>query len=234
MKRIIEWFKKRNVIFKIIIIALLIFIGSAVIMGVYEAITMTDEEREELITKQKAEKEAKEKEKKEREAKQKAEKEAKEKEKKKAGGKAKRTITEALEEDNENVDKATLKDGELTLIGEGKTTFSENTLFLSVYDMFEAMHEGFKDKNVDVVYVELTTTMIDQKGNESVEPVIKYNYSRKSFEELNYDNFANMAYGQQWRILQEADYYYIHPGIYKNLKDKYKENLKVEGFKGTN
>jgi len=161
----------------------------------------------------------------------KKEKEKEEEKKKEEERKANRSIDEAIAEDNDNVDEAVLEDGKLTLIADGKTTFSENTLFLSVYDLFEAMHDGFQDESVNEVYVELLTTMVDTKGNESVEPVIKYNYSRESFEELNYDNFSSMAYGEQWRILREADYYYIHPGIYKNLKDKYKDNLSVEGFK---
>lgn len=140
------------------------------------------------------------------------------------------TIDKKIEKNNDNVDKATLEDGKLILVGEGKTTFSENTLFMSVYDLFEAMHEGFQDKNVNEVFIEITTKMVDSKGNESVEPVIKYNYSRESFEELNYDKFSDMAYSEEWRILTEADYYYIHPGIYKNLKDKYKDHVNVEGF----
>jgi len=144
---------------------------------------------------------------------------------------ANRTIDIALVEDNDYISEANLTDGKLTLIADGKTTFSENTLFYSVYDLFEAMHDGFQDENVNEVYVELMVTMIDSKGNESIEPVIKYNYDRETFEELNYENFTNMAYSEEWRILREANYYYIHPGIYKNLKSKYKDNLNVEGFK---
>lgn len=144
---------------------------------------------------------------------------------------ANRTIDIALVEDNDYISEANLTDGKLTLIADGKTTFSENTLFYSVYDLFEAMHDGFQDENVNEIYVELMVTMIDSKGNESIEPVIKYNYDRETFEELNYENFTNMAYSEEWRILREANYYYIHPGIYKNLKDKYKDNLNVEGFK---
>lgn len=84
-----------------------------------------------------------------------------------------RTIDETIVEDNDYVDEATLEDGKLTLIADGKTTFSENTLFYSVYDLFEAMHDGFQDESVNEVYVEIMTTMVDPKGNESVEPVIK-------------------------------------------------------------
>lgn len=185
-----------------------------------------DQEVTNVVDEQEDDIDKKAEEKAEQEKKDKEEKEKKEEEERKAN----RSIAEAIEEDNDNVDKATLEDGTLTLIGEGKTTFSENTLFMSVYDMFEAMNEGFQDESVNEIYIELTTTMVDQKGNESVEPVIKYNYSREAFEELNYDNFANMAYSEEWRILREADYYYIHPGIYKNLKDKYKDNVNVEGF----
>src|SRR5690625_2796289 len=124
--------------------------------------------------------------------------------------KANLTIDKALVEDNDYISEANLTDGKLTLIADGKTTFSENTLFYSVYDLFEAMHEGFQDENVNEVYVELMVTMIDSKGNESIEPVIKYNYDRETFEELNYENFTNMAYSEEWRILREANYYYIY------------------------
>lgn len=167
------------------------------------------------------ENERKEKEqKKKQEEQQKKEEEAKEEERKKN-----RNIDDKIQEDNKNVDSASVTDGVLQLKSEGKTTFSENTLFHSVYDLFEAMHDGFEDEGVDKVEVILTTTMVDSKGNESDDEIITYEYSRKSFEELNYDKFANMAFGQQWRILNESDAYWIHPGIYKNLKDEYTGNL---------
>ncbi len=146
-------------------------------------------------------------------------------ESKKEKKKDERNIAEKLQEDDDNVDEASIEDGVLTLKTEGKTTFSENTLFHSVYDLFEAMHEGFNDKDINKVEVALTTTMVDAKGNESDDDVITFEYSRESFEELNYDKFSEMAYGQQWRILNESDSYSIHPGIYKNLKDEYTNNL---------
>lgn len=158
---------------------------------------------------------------------QKEEKEQKKKEEteKEKERKANRSIDEAIQEDDSNVEEASIEDGVLILKTEGKTTFSENTLFHSVYDLFEAMHEGFKDKDINKVEVALTTTMVDPKGNESDDDVITFEYSRESFEELNYDKFSEMAYGQQWRILNESDSYSIHPGIYKNLKDDYTNNL---------
>lgn len=162
--------------------------------------------------------------KKAKEDKKKVEKDKKE-EKKEKPKKDTKNIAEKIQKENDDVDKATIKDGVLRLESVGKTTFSENTLFHSVYDLFEATHEGFLDDSVKEVEVILTTTMVDQKGNESEEPVINYTYTRESFEELNYDKFSNMAFGQQWRVLNESDAYFIHPGIYINLKDKYTDNL---------
>lgn len=135
-----------------------------------------------------------------------------------------RTIVEIIEEDYD-IDKATIKEGLLTIEKDPGTIWDENSLFYTVYDLFEIMHEAFKDDSIDEVEAKVLTTMIDNKGNESVDAVIEYIYTRETFEELNYDNFSNMAYGEQWRILNESDLYMIHPGIYNNLKDKYKDNL---------
>lgn len=162
-----------------------------------------------------------------------AEKEAKEKEeaeKKEKERKANRSIAEALEEDSNNVDEASMNGDELTLKHNPGTVWSENSFMATVYDMFEDVKTAFDDEDINSVIAIIETTMTDEKGNESLEPIIKYDYSRDSFEELNYENFTNMAYSEEWRILREADYYYIHPGIYKNLKDKYKDHLNVEGF----
>lgn len=169
-----------------------------------------DEKKEESENK-KAEKE-----------KDKKEESSKKKEKKKEDN---RTIAEKIQEDDKNVDKAILKDGILTLEREPGGLWDENSLFHSVYDLFESMNEAFKDKTVDEVEVNIQTTMTDNKGNESLETVIEYLYTRETFKELNYDNFTNMAFGEQWRILNESDLYIIHPGIYKNLKGKYTDNL---------
>lgn len=138
---------------------------------------------------------------------------------------ANRSIDEVLQEDDKNVDKAALENGVLTLEKESGTIWSENSLFFSVYDLFESAKVAFGDDSIDEVNAIVNTLMVDTKGNESIEPAISFTYTRDSFEELNYDNFSNMAYSQQWRILNESDSYSIHPGIYKNLKDDYTSNL---------
>jgi len=148
------------------------------------------------------------------------------KEKEKKAKEKKRPLDEKLVEDSSDVDEATLKDGKLTLTKE-VTSFWDDTSILKhdVYKLFEVLGEGFNDKEVDQVDIVITTKMTDQKGNESIDPVVEYEYSREQFEELNYDNFLDLSYSQSWRILNESDAYSIHPGIYKNVKDDYRNNL---------
>lgn len=136
-----------------------------------------------------------------------------------------KTTVEKLEASNK-VDKASLDNGILTIETEVKSFWDETSILKhDVYELFEEMAKGFEDKDVEKVLVVLSTAMVDNKGNEEVEEIIDYEYSRAAFEELNYDKFAEMAYSQSWRILNEADTYWIHPGIYTKVKDDYRKNL---------
>lgn len=151
----------------------------------------------------------------------------KEKAKKEEERLANRTIDEILEEDENDVDKAELEDGVLRLERD-VTTFWDETSILKqdVLRMFELLPKAFEDDEVERVRVVLNTEMVDQKGNAEMESVIYYEYSREHFEELDYDNFLWMATSETWRILNESTSYEIHPGIYKNVKDDYKNNLR--------
>lgn len=177
------------------------------------------EEKEEADKKK--EEESKAAAKKEKEEDEKAEKEKKKKEKEKN-----RPLDEKIVEDNSDVDEAALEEGKLTLTKEITSYWDETSILKhDVYKLFEILGEGFNDKKIDQVDIVLTTKMTDQKGNESINPVVEYEYSREQFEELNYDNFLDLSYSQSWRILNESDAYWIHPGIYKNVKDDYRDNL---------
>lgn len=152
--------------------------------------------------------------------------EAKKKEEEEKERKANRTTAEAIEEDSNNVDEASIDGDELVLKHNPGTVWSENSFMHTVYDMFKDVKTAFDDEEIKSVLVMIETTMTDEKGNESVDPIITYRYTREDFEELNYDNFSNMAMSEEWRILNEADSYFIHPGIRMNLKDKYIQNLR--------
>lgn len=140
---------------------------------------------------------------------------------------ANRSIDQKLTEDNEDVDTATLsEDGILTLEQEAKSYWDETAILeQNVYSLFEAAVEGFRDPSVNEVKMVITTGMVDNKGNESLEDIVKYNYTKSSFEELNLKKFLELSYSQTWRILNESDTYWIHPGIYKNIKAEYTKNL---------
>src|SRR5699024_322783 len=203
----------------VIAIAAFLFIGFINgLMNPYdEEEHKAEAEQQEAEEKAEAEKKAKE----EKEAKEKEEEEKKKEEERLKN----RDTDEAIEEDKDDVVNAELSDGELTLTDEPGTMWSENSLFYVVYDAFEITHDAFEHDDVDSVVNIIKVEMTDQKGNEELKDVINYRYTRSDFEELNYENFKEMAFGQQWRILNEADGYFIHPGIRVNLKDEYTNNL---------
>lgn len=135
-------------------------------------------------------------------------------------------IDKKIIKNNNKIGEAKLENGVITLKTEVTTFWDETSLLKNnVYEHFESFGEAFKDKNVNAVKVVLSTKMIDNKGNEEVEEIITYEYSRAAFEELNYENFLDLSYSQSWRILNESDSYWIHPGIYKKVKKDYTKNL---------
>lgn len=197
-----------------------ILIAVVFIMGAIGNIFESDEKKQEREQEKIAAEQENEKKEKEKEEKKKKEKEEKER-------KANRTIDEKLQEGNKDVDKASLEDGILVLEKE-VTTFWDETSILKqdVLTMFELFPEAFEDESVNSVNVVLLTEMVDEKGNGEIETIIEFEYSKDTFDELNYEKFLYMATSETWRILNESDAYWIHPGIYKNVKDEYRNNLK--------
>lgn len=167
-----------------------------------------DADREEKKAKQKEEKE-------------KADKKSKEKEKERLEN---RTVEDVIIEEGK-ADETDLYEGELTIDFEPGTMWSENSLMGVVHDMFENLPISFEDNEIDSVVNVINVEMTDSKGNEEVKPVITFRYTREDYESLNYENFKTMSLGEEWRILNESDGYFIHPGIRANLKDKYTDNL---------
>lgn len=127
---------------------------------------------------------------------------------------------------NTKADKATLEDGILTLVFNGDASLSDNTIVTThAHSTFEALGEAFKNDSVDEVIVKIEANFIDDKGNENRNEALEYIYARDTFEELNFDKFLELTAGEEWRILNESDVYFIHPGIYENIKPEYKRNL---------
>lgn len=119
------------------------------------------------------------------------------------------------EVDTDDIKSSELFEGELTLTYEPGTLWSENSFFRVVHSSFKDVEQAFDDKEVDSVVVMIYALMTDEKGNEESKPVITYRYTRDDFNELNYDKFIDMSVGEEWRILNEAEAYFINPGIRK-------------------
>ncbi len=136
------------------------------------------------------------------------------------------TIEEIIVADNPSIKKATFEDGYLRLELDGDGSFSVNTMFsYPANDALNAMGIAFKDDQVETVGAIVTGTLMDKKGNESKEDLISIYYNRSNFEEFDFDNFKIMSLSEPWRIYNESDSYFIHPAIYKDLKEKYISNL---------
>ena len=211
----------------------ILFVGLT-IFGMLGNLLESDESKQERLNEQAAQEQVKQDKKEQRDIKKK-EREAKAKKdvenaKKELDAekerKANLTFDQKIVEDNKDVDAASFENGVLTLKHNTKSMFSETSLLeFQVYDLFEIAGKSFKNPEVNQTNVIITAEMIDNKGNKEIEEIVKFNYSRASFEELNFKNFLDLAYSQSWRIFNESDSYWIHPGIYKNVKPAYKENL---------
>lgn len=116
-------------------------------------------------------------------------------------------------------------DNTVQIYNDDPLVWSENSFMGMARKMFDSVEVAFADKDVDTVQVYVQDEFTDQQGKESESNVFHYNYSRADFEELELKNFKDMLYGEEWRVFQQADSYSIHPAIYNELKDKYKQEL---------
>src|SRR5699024_5356811 len=162
--------------------------------------------------------------KKEKEKKKKEKEEAKEKKKKEK--KDNRPVEEAVVEDFGDVTDADLVDGELTIDFEPGTMWNEDSMIKKAANYLEVVKAVFDfDDDIDSTLIQMNVEMVDEKGNEDMRSVINYRYPREDFNELNYDKFTTLALGEPYRVLQQAESYYIHPGIFTELSDEYKHEL---------
>lgn len=117
-------------------------------------------------------------------------------------------------------------DGILTILLKASSSLGPKSVASThIYWSFEAMNETFKDNSVKEVDLVIQALLIDNKGNEEYENVITYAYTRDDFNELNYDNFLNLASGQEWRILNESYAYFMHPAVFNKIDEDYQNSL---------
>src|SRR5690625_2439884 len=135
---------------------------------------------------------------------------------------------EAQEEEiNSTFEHTDFYEGEQTIEINPGMVWSENSYFNIVYDALDEIKQIFDENDeVETVLVLIKADFMDSKGNEEEGFAITFRYSRDTFNELNYDNFKQMSLGEEWRILNESDGYFIHQAIRSNLKSKYTDNLR--------
>ena len=134
---------------------------------------------------------------------------------------------EQTEESNNRFEYTELYEGEQTIEINPGTVWSENSFFNVVYDSLDEIKRTLdENEEVNSVLVMINTELIDNKGNEEERAVITFRYSRETFNELNYENFKKISLGEEWRILNESDGYFIHQAIRSKLKSKYTDNLR--------
>lgn len=129
-------------------------------------------------------------------------------------------ITPILKDRIVDVDKVEIKDGKVTVnFSTDKTYWDETDIASSTARQGVTLMEMLF-KNADVKSVELVTptSMMDETGNEKVVDVVKVTWDRAISDEVNYANFSDMMYVEFPRFYNVATSYYIHPGVFNNIK----------------
>lgn len=105
--------------------------------------------------------------------------------------------------------------------------WNESTLFENfATDATEIYEYVFTSKeNARDVEIVLPTTMVDDKGNESVEPVIRTIWNRELAKEVNFENFQDIALVDPHKFFNVSTFYSINPGIYNAVDSKYTSKM---------
>ncbi|WP_339184148.1 hypothetical protein [Oceanobacillus sp. FSL W7-1293] len=136
-------------------------------------------------------------------------------------------IAEYIVKTDNHVEAAELSnEGILTILLDASSSFSPKSVASTyVYWSFEAINKSFQSDEVSEVSIVIQAPLIDNQGNEEVNEVITYAYTRNDFNDLDYDNFLRLASGQEWRILNEAYAYFVHPAVFNEVDFDYQNNL---------
>lgn len=136
-----------------------------------------------------------------------------------------KTPIEIIQEKNYVMSVELDEDGVLNVEIDERSPLTVNFIIDRATDILEDMNTAFQDENIKGYYAMVITKLVDSKGNEYEDEAYNLYYSREDFEKLNYENFYNMAYSEPYRIFNESTSYVFHPVIYREMKDKYRNNL---------
>lgn len=128
---------------------------------------------------------------------------------------------------NHSIDKVAVSNSNVNITMDSDQAYWNESQMVEVTatDSVKIMEKVFSNPSVQSVTVNVPTSMMDDKGNETIENVINVTWNRELSNQVNYDNFLGMVYTDCTKFYNLAESYRIHPGIYMHIKNEYKQNM---------
>lgn len=132
---------------------------------------------------------------------------------------------------SDQIDTASFIDGVLRVETKGEMTVWDENDFVTKYprEYFDIFWSGIFIEGVKEVEVVSYAIMNDVKGNSKRDEAINMTWSKETVANAEYENFKGISISRPENIYKTSKEYYIHLGIYKDVKDETKE--KIRSFK---
>jgi hypothetical protein len=138
-------------------------------------------------------------------------------------------ITPILKKFNEDIDKVEVNNGNVVVSFDPEKTYWDETDIAreTALDGVVIFEELFKNPETQTVQIIAPNTLIDDKGNETIEPLVTVKWDRALNNEINYKNFKDLVLVEFPRFYNVSKSYNIHPAVFTRIKEKYAQ--KFEG-----
>jgi hypothetical protein len=138
-------------------------------------------------------------------------------------------ITPILKKLNKDIDKVEVNNGNVVVSFDPEKTYWDETDIArqTALDGVVIFEELFKNPATQTVQIVAPNTLIDDKGNETIEPLVTVKWDRALNNEINYKNFKDLVLSEFPRFYNVAKSYNIHPAVFTRIKEKYAK--KFEG-----
>lgn len=101
-----------------------------------------------------------------------------------------------------------------------KNSWDETSFVNEVFsDYINFCKKVYDEEDIGSVNYSVSTTMVDQKGNEEIYVVFQLCIEKNSFKEYAWDNMAYKRNVYQ-TIVSDAELFWIHPGILKEFNEE--------------
>lgn len=135
-------------------------------------------------------------------------------------------IDQRLTKKDNFVDRAEFTEpGFLEVIHVTQTADKDTIAMEDVYGVFGDFKEAFDSPEVTGVKATIVNEGKNAEGEHVVENMVILVYSKETFENLDFDSFLKTSKGEEWRIYNESDEYYLYPAIFRNVDESFLDNL---------